>query len=127
LRVILRFTYLGEEMGTVTADAEEIEPNLYRLGGSYLSLPGPWQIEVAVRRKGVEDSVTQFDWTVAPAGETPPVILSKRAWETPLTILAAVLLLAVLSALAGRWLVLRQKRTESSSQNNELSEANLHP
>jgi hypothetical protein len=50
LPVILRYTYLGQDMGTVTADAEQMEAGLYRLGGNFYSLVGHWQIEVANRR-----------------------------------------------------------------------------
>ena len=53
LRVIMRITYLGESMGTQSADAPMIDPGLYRLGGSYFSLPGPWKVDVVVRRKGI--------------------------------------------------------------------------
>jgi copper transport protein len=121
LRVILHFTYLGQDMGTVTADAEQMEENLYRLGGSYFSLPGLWQVEVDVRRRGIEDSVARFDWTVAPPGEARPVILSNRAWEPLLTVLAAGLLVLVLSATLGGWLGRRpsKKNTTSPGQASE--------
>ncbi len=101
LRLIVRFAYLGQEMGTVSADAELVEPDLYRLGGSYLSLPGPWQIQVIVRRSGLEDSVAVFNWTVAAAGETPAVIISRRPWHAPLSWLSGLLLLGGLIVLAG--------------------------
>jgi copper transport protein len=124
MRVILHFTYLGQDLGTVTADAELVEDSLYRLGGSYFSLPGPWQVEVAVRRRGIEDSVARFDWTVAPPGEARPVILSSRPWEPLLTVLAAGLLVLVLSAAVGGWL--GRRRTTENAPKNELVENNLH-
>ena len=124
MRVILHFTYLGQDMGTVTADAEQIEENLYRLGGSYFSLPGPWQVEVAVRRRGIEDSVARFDWTVAPPGEARPVILSNRIWEPLLTVLAAGMAVLVLSATVGGWI--GRRRTTKHVSKNELVENNLH-
>ena len=123
MRVILRFTYLGQEMGTVTADAEKMEESLYRLGGSYFSLPGPWQVEVAVRRRGLEDSAARFDWTVAPPGEAQPVILSDRTWEPLLTILAAGLLVLVLSATVSGWL--GRRRTTEHVSKTELVENTL--
>jgi len=71
LRVILRMTYLGKNLGTQSADANLIGPDLYRLGGSYFSLPGPWQVQVIVRRKGLPDSVGVFNWNVLPVGSGP--------------------------------------------------------
>ncbi|HLE15838.1 MAG TPA: copper resistance protein CopC [Anaerolineales bacterium] len=64
LRVIVRFSFQGQDLGTQSADAEEVEPGRYRLGGNYLSLTGPWLVEVVVRRNGIEDSVARFDWMV---------------------------------------------------------------
>ncbi|MCB9423082.1 MAG: copper resistance protein CopC/CopD [Ardenticatenaceae bacterium] len=63
-RVILRFTYLDQDLGLVSADMANVEPDLYVLGGNQLFLAGNWQIDVVVRRQGVEDSVAQFKWTV---------------------------------------------------------------
>ena len=85
LRVILRFTYQGQEIGTISQEAQAVDPGLYRMGGSYLSLAGPWRIEVVVRRGGLEDSVAQFDWHVAVAGQSQPAILSNHPWESILT------------------------------------------
>ena len=70
LRVIVRFTYLAQSMGEVSVDAPYVSPGLYELSGSQLSLAGPWQVNVAVRRKGVEDSVAHFTWTVPAAPAT---------------------------------------------------------
>jgi copper transport protein len=66
MRVILRTTYLGEALGTQNADAALVEPGLYRLGASPFSLPGPWQVEVVVRRKGIPDTTARFTWNVLP-------------------------------------------------------------
>jgi copper transport protein len=88
LRVITRLTYLDEEIGTITVDAQEIDEGQYHIGGSYFSLPGTWQVEVAVRRQGVEDTVAQFEWVVPPAGEPRPVIISNQPIEAGLSWLA---------------------------------------
>jgi len=56
-----------------------------------LSIAGPWQIEVVVRRKGVEDSSTTFDWTVAVP--TQPVRISNQPLTPVLTLAALGLLL----------------------------------
>jgi copper transport protein len=102
IRVNLRFTYLDQDLGRVSATAEKIDRDRYLLGGNYLSLAGPWQIDVVVRRRGLEDSVAQFDWIVAPPGETRPVVISKRPIEAPLTIAAAGTILAILAGWFGR-------------------------
>lgn len=94
LRVIVRFTFLEEQLGSASADAEPQEPGLYRLGGGYLGLAGRWRIEVVVRRKGLEDSVAQFDWTVASPAPARPALLSNRPLEPYLSWAAAALLLA---------------------------------
>ena len=103
IRVILRFTYLEQDLGRVSAKAEEVEPGRYLLGGNHLSLAGLWQIEVVVRRKGLEDSVAYFNWLVAPPGEARPVVVSKARLEQPLTIAAAGLILIGL-LVSGIWL-----------------------
>jgi len=103
LRVITRFTYLDQNMGTITADAEETEPGMYRLGGSYFSLAGPWEVEVAVRRSGLEDRVARFEWMVAsPAAR--PVVISARPLG-PITTGVALGLLALLLGAAAILLV----------------------
>lgn len=105
MRVIVRFTYLGQKMGRASADAVEIEPGLYQVGGNYLSLAGDWQVEVVVRRKGIEDSVAQFHWVVAPPGPARLVVISKRPLQPITTATAGIiglLLLLAVSAWAGR-------------------------
>jgi copper transport protein len=127
MRVILRFTYLGQEMGTVSADADRVEPALYRLGGSYFSLPGPWQVEVIVRRRGIEDSVARFDWTVAPAGAAGEVLVSRRPWQAGLTGLAVVLAVVVVSATVGAWWVRRRRHPARSAARREAYRADMRP
>lgn len=104
IRVLLRFTYLDEDLGRVSVKAEEIEPGRYLLNGNYLKLAGPWQIEVVTRRYGIEDSVAQFHWLVLPTAPVPATLLSKRPLAAPLR-LAALLIFALGSAglLAWRW------------------------
>ncbi len=82
LRVILRFTFQGQDLGTETVDAVATDPGVYRVGGNYLSIAGEWNVEAVVRRQGIQDSVATFDWTVAPAVETRPLLISNRPWGT---------------------------------------------
>jgi copper transport protein len=107
LRLILRFTFLGQEVGRASTDAVEIEPGLYQAGGAYLSLAGPWQVQVVVRRAGLKDSVAVFNWTVAPIGPARPVIISNRPLEALLTGAAAAIILVVFLFIAGMQLARR--------------------
>jgi copper transport protein len=121
-RVILRFNYLDQELGKVSANAEEIEPGRYLLGGNHFNLAGDWQVEVVVRRIGLEDSIASFSWTVIPPGESRPVVFSKYPWDSILTLAAAALLLFILS-LVTIYFVLqnRHPRSQNEAQFNSLS------
>jgi hypothetical protein len=56
-KVILRFTFLGEDLGTSEAEAEPLHPPTHYVANtSDLSLPGAWEVEVIVRRDGVLDA-----------------------------------------------------------------------
>lgn len=109
LRVITRLTYLEESMGTITVDAQEIDEGQYHIGGSYFSLPGRWAVEVAVRRRGLEDSVVQFEWMVPPADGARPVIVSNRPIETPFSWFSLAGMGGVLIVLVG--VMLRRRKT----------------
>lgn len=109
-RVVIRFTYLDQDSGRVSATAEEVEPGRFMLAGNYLSLAGPWQIDVVVRRQGLEDRVARFDWLVAPPGESRPVVVSKHPLESLLTMAAAGIILVVLLVVVGVRLVRNQSR-----------------
>ena len=102
MRVLLRFTYQSADLGRVSATAQAIGRDRFLISGTYLSLAGPWRIDVVVRRQGVEDTIAQFDWIVAPPGALRPVVISKAPLASVLTGAAAgtmvtVLLLAILA------------------------------
>lgn len=103
MRVIVRFTYLDEEIGRASADAEPVEAGVYRLSGDYLSLAGRWQVEVVVRRAGLPDSAARFDWYVVAPGMTRPVILSNRPWGPLLSAIGAALAAVTVLAAAVLW------------------------
>lgn len=107
MRVILRFTFLGQDLGRTSADAVELEPGLYQLGGSQFSLAGAWQIQVVVRRRGIEDTVAQFQWVVAPPGPARPTLISKRPLQ-PLLSGATVALSLLLAMVSLAWLKQKQ-------------------
>ncbi len=110
-KVILRFTYLEEDLGTVSVEAQEIEEAAFRLGGGYFSLPGRWHVDVAVRRLGVEDSIGSFEWIVPPTAEPTSVLIS----EQPLRPVLLTLGLAGLGLLLLASLVLWRRKL---AQNN---------
>ena len=116
LRVIVRFTFLGHDVGTVSADAQEQSPGVFELAGKQLSLSGPWQVDVAVRRKGLEDSVARFQWTVATPISDRPRIISDRPIEPALTMIAGALLAVVLAIAGGVWL--RRRRAPDALAGN---------
>ena len=98
LRVIVHLTYQGDSLGTQSADAALIDNGLYRLGGNYFSIPGPWNIDVVVRRKGIPDTTTSFNWNVVPAVSNPlgiDFLLARPLWVGA----GALLLLTLGSAL----------------------------
>ena len=105
MRVIVRFSYKNEDLGLMQADAEKIdddryplryvEEGRYLLTGNYLSLAGPWTIDVIVRRRGIPDSVASFDWMVAPPGELTPTVVSRAPLEPWTTGLAVLLMLMI--------------------------------
>lgn len=110
-KVILRFTYLEEDLGTVSVEAQEIDKTAFRLGGGYFSLPGRWHVDVAVRRLGVEDSIGSFEWIVPPTSEPEPVLLS----DQPLQPVLLPVGLAGISLLLIVGLVLRRRKQAKRS------------
>ncbi|MAT95556.1 MAG: hypothetical protein CL608_00190 [Anaerolineaceae bacterium] len=110
-KVILRFTYLEEDLGTVSVEAQEIDTAAYRLGGGYFSLPGRWHVDVAVRRLGVEDSIGQFEWIVPPTAEPQPVLLSDQSLRPILLPLGLAGFLLIVTVGLILW---RRKQRQSS-------------
>ena len=106
VRVILRFTYLDEDLGLASVDMDTFEPDLYLLSGNQLYLAGNWQIDVVVRRQGIEDSVAQFKWIVPQANPQQPAIISDQPWESLLTMVTALLLLVMGTVVL--WYFIRQ-------------------
>ena len=58
--VALRFMFLGQSMGTSNVTAESAGDGHYLVDGGFLSLVGPWQVEVAIRRPGAFDAFAPF-------------------------------------------------------------------
>lgn len=72
-QVSLRFTFLGQSLGTASADAASLGDGHYRVDGGYLSLVGPWQIEVAIRRPDAFDAFSAFRVDAGLSGAIRPV------------------------------------------------------
>lgn len=66
--VKLRFTFLTQSLGSDEAAAEPAGDGSYRLEGSYISVAGPWQVEVAIRRPGSYDVFAPFRLDAALGG-----------------------------------------------------------
>jgi copper transport protein len=114
LRVMLHFMYQNQDVGMISADAQQVSPGVYQVAGSQLSLSGPWQVQVVVRRKGLEDSATQFTWTVDDPTPRRPVVISNRPLEPILTVAAAAIMLVVILIAALLWL--RRPRSPAPTQ-----------
>jgi copper transport protein len=69
--VVLRFTYLDDDIGTTEDEATQLDPEHYSLSGGQLSLAGSWEIEVLVRRFEASDARATFavDISASVAGE----------------------------------------------------------
>lgn len=56
----VRFTFLGQSIGSSFADAEPLGNGRYRVEGSYISLIGTWQVEVSIRRPDSFDTFAAY-------------------------------------------------------------------
>ncbi len=108
--VTVHLTYLEQDMGTVSMDAAQSNPNSYHVAGDALSQPGRWKIDVVVRRSGLPDSVASFNWIVLPLGKLQPTVLSRSPWKGALSLLAG--LTAALAALSLGIAYLKPLRTQ---------------
>ena len=56
----VRYTFLGQALGADEGTATNQGNGHYQLQGSYISLIGEWQVEIAIRRPGTYDSFAPF-------------------------------------------------------------------
>ena len=66
--VTVRLTYLEADLGEEAAPAVSAGNGDYRLEGAPLSISGPWQAEIAVRRSDAFDARTAFRFEAVPSG-----------------------------------------------------------
>lgn len=58
--VSVRYTFLGQSLGSSSGQAEALGNGRYRLEGSYISLIGTWQVEVSIRRPNTFDTFAAY-------------------------------------------------------------------
>jgi copper transport protein len=59
-RVRLRVKARNMEMGLTDVELTRVQPGIFTASSSAISMAGGWQIEVTVRRRGVEDVTARF-------------------------------------------------------------------
>ena len=92
LRVMAKFTSPNAEQEQTVVIADKTDADTYRLGGNHFNMPGAWQVDVVVRRKGLEDTQVRFDWRVPAAPAQPrPVLISNQPIAMPLRVASGVL------------------------------------
>lgn len=117
--VSLRFTPLSQSVGTSKATAEVRGDGHYRLEGGYVSLAGPWQIEVVVRRADAFDAFADFQMEADGAGlirpaDAPPDLLLRLA--KLLTQSGGAITGALLAAFAVGWVFLARRAARNTWQ-----------
>ncbi|MCA9924414.1 MAG: copper resistance protein CopC [Anaerolineales bacterium] len=81
LEVTIRYTFLGQSIGADSAVAERVGNGRYLVEGSYISLIGPWQVEVGIRRPGIYDTFAPFRLEAGLGGNIRPLDSGTRPLE----------------------------------------------
>jgi len=79
--VSLRYTFLGQSIGAAETVAEPTGNGHYQVEGSYISLVGNWQVEVAIRRPGQFDTFAPFRLEAGVGGNIRPLNSGNRPLE----------------------------------------------
>lgn len=88
-RVDLRFTYLDRPVGTVVERARPAGPGAYVVSTAAAAVVGRWQVELLVRRAGMEDARTAVRFRLTPTGaeaDRPPEPLAGTTFWQPRTV-----------------------------------------
>jgi putative copper export protein/mono/diheme cytochrome c family protein len=81
--VSLRYTFLGQSIGAAEGTAiSHSHDGHYLLNGSYISLIGPWQVEVSIRRPNAFDSFVPFRLEAGLGGEIRPLAGRQQPLES---------------------------------------------
>lgn len=67
--------YIGKDLGAMPVTAVAGPDGTYEVGQALLTIAGPWQAELLVRRPGSFDTPTTFQFTIPPAGSA-----ATQAW-----------------------------------------------
>jgi copper transport protein len=116
-KVSLRYTFLGQSIGADEGEAVPADDGHYVLEGSYISLIGTWQVEVAIRRPGAFDTFVPFRLEAGLGGNIRPLEGGARPLErfAKLMVLAgggATGIFMVLFAIGWGFLAIRAAKNE---------------
>jgi copper transport protein len=105
--VRLDLAYLDADLGTTSIQALPTDPGKYVIEDELLSLAGPWQAGLVVRRPDAFDARTAFRFEVAPAGVNsaqivPDADTGKFLWGVELALLG-FLFIATAIPMGGWW------------------------
>jgi copper transport protein len=97
-RVTLRFTNLDDELGSSNLVLQPRDDGTFGAVGSNVTVDGNWQIEVLVRRRGLDDARTAFRTPISTpdvAGQPPALdFIPNPANLSPRQIISLVLMVA---------------------------------
>ena len=115
--VTVRYTFLGQSLGADVGEAMTHDTGHYQLHGSYISLIGEWQVEVAIRRAGAYDSFAPYRLEAGLGGTIRPltstdVSLSER-FARFMTIMGGGVTGIFLVVLGLGWLFLARKASRT--------------
>jgi len=84
----LRFVHQTAELGQATLDLADLGGGLFAAEGAYQNLAGLWDVSLYVRRRGLDDALTQT--TVDIAAPSNHVAIAPNVWQNPITTLPGV-------------------------------------
>lgn len=71
--VTVRYTFLGQSLGADVGETMAHNAGHYQLQGSYISLIGEWQVEIAIRRAGTYDTFAPYRLEAGLGGTIRPL------------------------------------------------------
>jgi copper transport protein len=95
-QALLRFTSQMANMAPVEGELISQGDGVYTAKGTYLSMPGSWQVQVVVRRPSKFDTYANFNFTIHKPGEANPAVAKPR--YAGVLFLVSVLIVVLLTA-----------------------------
>jgi copper transport protein len=77
-QALLRFTPQMANMAPSEGELISHGDGIYTAKGTYLSLPGSWQVQIVVRRPNKFDTYANFNFTIHKPGEANPAVATPR-------------------------------------------------